>query len=199
MSPKLSYLGSRTLATCGHPHAPHPLLQQQIWKISSQERSVLAVLLPFPVRAWTQASCLELIFQARVNYLPVLATKPCVIQNINLKYRSNQTSPADAIYALQIERQIKGWFIIIPTQCFLPRERRREAVLPGDWGLMEIHRRTWADLKTESCLCTWTVLGWYLCSARGAVPVFCLFCPLFTSACAPEGNQVIPKKSACQK
>lgn len=62
---------------------------------------------------------LELVFQTRVNYLPVLATKSCVIQNINLKYRSNQTSPADTIYALQTKGQIKGRIIIIPTHQFL--------------------------------------------------------------------------------
>lgn len=38
----------------------------------------------------------------RLNYLPVLATKFCVIQNMNLKYRSSQALPADIVYALQI-------------------------------------------------------------------------------------------------
>lgn len=64
---------------------------------------------------WSHFPCLGLVFQTRVNYLPVLATKSCVIQNINLKYQSNQDSTADTIYALQIWRQIKGWIIIIPT------------------------------------------------------------------------------------
>lgn len=49
---------------------------------------------------WSDVSCLELLFQTRVNYLPMLATKPCVIQNINLKYPRSQTLPADAVYAL---------------------------------------------------------------------------------------------------
>lgn len=40
------------------------------------------------------------LFQTRVNYLPALATKSGVIQNINLRYRSHRASPADTIYAL---------------------------------------------------------------------------------------------------
>lgn len=47
-----------------------------------------------------------------------VTTKACVIQDINLTYWSNQTSPPDTMYALQIQTQIKGWILIIPTHPF---------------------------------------------------------------------------------